>query len=52
MSSYYYDLTNKEIIPEDWLNHWAPADRDIKIEDYPIRQLISWIEEDDKASRG
>lgn len=52
MASYYYDLKDNEIIPEDWLNPWAPVDRYVQLKDYQIRRLISWVEEDDKASRG
>lgn len=52
MTSYYYDVKDNEIIPEDWLNPWAPADRYILLKDYQIRRLISWVEEDDKANRG
>lgn len=52
MASYYYDLKDNEIIPEDWLNPWAPVDRYVQLKDYQIRRLISWVEEDDKSSRG
>lgn len=52
MANYYYDLKDNEIIPEDWLNPWASVDRYIRVEDYQIRRLISWVEEDDKASKG
>ena len=52
MASYYYDLKDNEIIPEDWLNPWASVDRYVQLKDYQIRRLISWVEEDDKASRG